>query len=362
VVAFLAAAFVVLALVERAWVRAGADGFVVLTTTARVPVLGWFARVVTAEPRVEETRVAGIPATVARPPGEGPWPALVFVNGVTARGRRHPEVQRLARGFARAGYFVVVPELPGLRSGTLTFRTYEAAVDVALATEYRMRGPVTLAGVSVGASLAILAAEDLRLATRVRAVLGVAPYASVAHVARLATTSTYEVGTRIVPYRPDPFVGLVIGRSLSAALPPGADRARLIDVFRARHKGDREPLRDLPPMRSRAGAALRRLLANRDPRRFDELWARLPVSVRRVPFLSPLVHVRRLRAPVYLATAPHDKYFPPAESRELTVRSPEVTLTVTRTLAHAVPHLSGGDVADLFRFVGFFVRGLHAAR
>jgi pimeloyl-ACP methyl ester carboxylesterase len=286
----------------------------------------------------------------------------VFLNGVTARGRRHPEVQRLARGFARAGYFVVVPDLPGLRSGTLTFRTYEGAVDVTLATEYRTRGDVTLAGVSVGASLALVAAEDPRVAARVRVVLGVAPYASVAQVARLATTSTYRAGRRIVPYRPDSFVGLVIGRSLAAALPPGADRTRLLGVLRSRHKRDRRPLRDLPPMRSRGGGALRRLLSNRDPRRFDALWARLPVSVRRAPFLSPLAHVRRLRAPVYLATAPHDKYFPPAESRALAARSVKVHVTVTRTLAHAVPHFSGGDVADLFRFVAFLVRGLHAAR
>ena len=78
--------------------------------------------------------------------------------------------------------------------------------------------------------------------------------------------------------------------------------------------------------------------------------------------LSPLSHARRLDMPVYLASAPHDKYFPPAESRALIRDAPDVHVTVTRTLAHAVPHLSGGDVADLFRFASFTVRALHAAR
>ena len=360
-VALVAAGFVVLALVERPWVRAAADGFVVLTTTARVPVLGWFSRVVTADPRVEETRVGGESATVARPPGDGPWPVVVFVNGVTRRGRKHPEVQRLVRGFARVGYLAVVPDLPGLRGGELSPRTVEALVRVVRATARRRA--VTLTGVSVGTSLALVAAEDRSLRGRVRAVVGIAPYTSLAEVARLATTSSYREGGRLRTYRPDPFVALVLARSLALALPRGRDRSRLLALLRARHKGVRHPLRALPRVRTPAAVALERLLANRDPRRFDALWARLPEAVRAgAARLSPLSRARRLDMPVYLASAPHDKYFAPAESRALMRDAPHVHVTVTRTLAHAVPHLSGGDVADLFRFASFMVRGLHAAR
>jgi len=64
---------------------------------------------------------------------------------------------------------------------------------------------------------------------------------------------------------------------------------------------------------------------------------------------------------IVIASAPHDKYFPPAESRALAARAPHVRLTITTTLQHAVPHVSGDELVGLLRFDGFLVRVLHAA-
>jgi hypothetical protein len=44
-----------------------------------------------------------VPTTLARPGRARPCSMLVFVNGVTAQGRRHPDVQRLLRALARGG-------------------------------------------------------------------------------------------------------------------------------------------------------------------------------------------------------------------------------------------------------------------
>src|SRR4029453_5524886 len=108
------------AIIERDWTSAQLRAIAILSITEDVPVLAWTARVVTAEPRVEETTVSGAPSTVVRPDGGGPWPAIVFVNGATRRGRHHPKVQRLARGLARTGFLVVVPDLPALRLRAIT--------------------------------------------------------------------------------------------------------------------------------------------------------------------------------------------------------------------------------------------------
>jgi hypothetical protein len=105
------------------------------------------------------------------------------------------------------------------------------------------------------------------------------------------------------------------------------------------------------------------LLENRDPGRFEGLYLRLPAEVRKaVAALSPIRHARRLNVPVELASAPYDKYFPPAESRRLATIAPNVRVTVTSTLDHAVPKPSVADVADLLRFDGFVVRYLRHAR
>src|SRR5207302_11239524 len=89
-------------------------------------------------------------------------------------------------------------------------------------------GRVGLVGVSVGSSLALCAAEDGRLSGRVSAVAGIAPYADLEDVARLATTGYARTGGRLAPYDADDFVQLAVARSLAASLRARRDRERLV--------------------------------------------------------------------------------------------------------------------------------------
>ena len=348
---------------KRSWPAVQLQAVAVLATTEATPVFAWAVRAVTAEPRVEETRVADAPATLVRPGrGEGPWPAVVFVNGATRAGRRHPKVQRLARGLGRAGFLVVVPDLPGLPIGKITPATVATTIAVAKATSARPNvrgGRIGFYGVSVGASLALLAAEHPALTGRVTVVGGEAPWVDMKRVIRLATTGYYN-GT---PYETDPYASLAIGRSLAGGLPRSSEGNRLLATLEAVDDDDPRPLAFLGgPYRGGAGRLVA-LLENRDPARFEALFLRLPARVRKaVARLSPIRHAGRLNMPVELASAPHDKYFPPAEARRLTALAPNVRVTVTSTLDHAVPKLSVADVADLVRFDGFVVRYLRHAR
>ena len=352
------------ALAPRSWPAAQLHAVAVLSTTERTPVLAWAVRTVTDRPRIEEARVGGAPSLVVRPGGgHGPWPAVVFVNGATRLGRHHPKVERLARGLARTGFLVVVPDLPGLRLGEITPTTLGATVRVAEATADRpdARGRrVGLYGVSVGASLALLAAERPALASRVTVVGGEAPWTDMKRIIQLATTGVYDGK----PYATDPYAALAIARSLAAALSAGPGRSTLVRQLEAVPDDDPEPLASLQPDAFRDGPrAVVELLRNRDPARFAGLYAQLPTRVRKsVAALSPLQRAGALRAPVELASAPHDKYFPAAESHALARAAPHVQVAITATLDHAVPRPSLRDLRDLFRFDGFVVRFLHAAR
>src|SRR6266542_3047140 len=116
--------------------------------------------------------------------------------------------------------------------------------------------------------------------------------------------------------------------------------------------------------RSPAGDAVVGLLANRDPRRFEVLYARLPSTSRAaIVRLSPLAGARRLEAPVLLASAPHDDYFPLQESRALAgaAEGTEVSVTTTTALSHVLPDPSLGSIHDLLRFDGFTIRVLERA-
>jgi hypothetical protein len=178
-------------------------------------------------------------------------------------------------------------------------------------------------GGSTGAGLAILAAGDPRIADRVSAVAAVAPFASLRNILQLGTTGYY--GDE--PYEAAPLVRTAAERSLAASAP------------------------DDP--------AVPALVANRDPARFDELYAALAPGTRAlVQELSPLSRIGQVVAPVELASSPLDPFFPVEESHELAEAGRDVRLTVTPALLHVKPCLRPG----LVRIVSLLNRTLaHAS-
>jgi pimeloyl-ACP methyl ester carboxylesterase len=293
----------------------------------------------------------------------------VFVNGATPLGRREPEVQDLARGLARAGYLVLVPDLSGLKEGELSDATVAATVDAARAIAARSdvrSGRVAFVGVSTGGTLALLAAESPRLVGQISVVSAIAPYTDLKEVIRLATTGYRRQGNLLIRYPTDPYVGLVVARSLAAALPPSPVQRELVARLEAIDDNDPDPLAGLratPPSGLPADVApVVALVANTDPRRFDELYARVPAELKAaVARLSPLTRARRLRMPVELASPPEDKYFPVSQSQALVAAAPNARLTVTQAFAHVIPKPSLAHPRELARFDGWVVRSLRDA-
>jgi pimeloyl-ACP methyl ester carboxylesterase len=353
------------------WVDAQARAIVVISSVLDTPVLTPAVEAVGEEPRLSSARVAGNPSLVVRPAGEGPWPAIFLVNGTVPEGRKLPAVRNLAEGFARAGYLVVVPDLPGLTEDRITPQTEDATTQVAREVSARpdaAGGKVALVGVSTGATLALLAAEDPALGGKISLVAGVAPYANIKTVLNVATTGHYRrPDGELVRYEATPFLSYVVARSLVATLPPGEDRRTLSAGLEAAGRESPHPLSGL---RSRqtddlgpAARSVVRLLANRDPKRFEALYAALPDETRQdLEELSPLAGRRRISSPVELATGPHDKYFPPSQSYALVRIAPERRVTVTGALDHAELNVSPEDIQALATFDGFVVRSLRMAR
>ncbi|HEY6960859.1 MAG TPA: alpha/beta fold hydrolase [Gaiellaceae bacterium] len=328
----------------------------ILLTTLALPGAGALYRF-GSRPVASDTAVAGIPTTVVRPDGAPPWPTLVFVNGATPDGRSHPTVQRLGRALARAGVAVYIPDLDGVASGELSPTTLEQAVAVAetvAASPDTAAGRVGLAGVSIGATLALLAAADMRLRRCTSVVACVAPFGDLADVMRFATTH---------PGSPA-YLRNGLARSLAAMLPATPETVDLQVKLRAIDPdSDRVALpKDAFLAAGRDAEKLYDLLANTDAARFDELHRALPVAVRRaVVSLSPVHVATRICAPVEIATAPRDPYFPLSQARALTAAAPHARLTVTSLLAHATPRLTPRYIAELRRLDAFFVRSLAAA-
>jgi dienelactone hydrolase len=353
------------------WVDAQARAVVVISSVLDAPVLTPAVEAAGGDPRFSQARVAGNPSLVVRPAGEGPWPAIFLVNGTVRKGRKLPEVRNLAEGFARAGYIVVVPDLPGLTEDEITPETARETVDVAREVSERPDvedGEVALVGVSTGATLALLAAEDPALRGKVSLVAGVAPYSNIKTVLNVATTGHYRrPGGGLVRYEATPFLSYVVARSLVAALPPGEDKLTLSAELERAGRESPDPLSGLSSRRTDDlgpdARSVVRLLANRNPERFAALYADLPKDVSHdLEVLSPLAGTGRIRVPVELATGPRDKYFPPSQSYGLERIAPERRVTVTEALDHAELEVSPGDVPAFATFDAFVVRSLRTAR
>ena len=353
------------------WVDAQVRAVVVISSVLDAPVLAPAVEAVSGEPHSEDVSVSGNPSLIMKPEGTGPWPAIFLVNGTVPEGRKLPAVRRLAEGFARAGYLVVVPDLPGLMEDRITPKTVQETTQVAHNISTRADaegGEVALVGVSTGATLALLAAEKPELRGRVSLVAGVAPYADIRTVLSVATTSHYRRDDgELVRYKATPFLSYVVARSLIAALPPGEDRQMLSSEL---EKVGRENPHPLAGLRSRPtddlgeeASSVVALLANRDPKRFDTLYAALPQEVRKgLEKLSPLAATGQVRVPVEVATGPHDKYFPPSESYELKRVAPERRVTVTEALDHSELNFSLADTPAFAALDAFVVHSLREAR
>ena len=367
----LLAAVLGLALSFWSWVDAQARAVVVISSVLDTPVLAPAVGATSGDPHLSDTRVAGYPSLVAKPAGEGPWPVVFVVNGTVPEGRELPAVRHLAEGFARAGYLAVVPDLPGLTEDRITPRTVDAATEAAGKISARPdaeNGRVALVGISTGATLALLAAEDSSLDGKISLVAGVAPFSDIGTVLSVATTAHYRrPDGELVRYRATPFLSYVVARSLVAALPPGEDRRTLSDEISGVGRENPDPLHDLrqrptddlgPQARS-----VVRLLANQNPERFEDLCAALPDGViHDLEDLSPLAGEERIGAPVELATGPHDTYFPPSESYALRRVAPQRRVTVTKALDHAELHASPADIPAFLAFDAFVVRSLRTPR
>jgi pimeloyl-ACP methyl ester carboxylesterase len=331
-----------------------------------LPLAAGAVRRLTSEPEVRSLEVDGVPVELLHPPGLGPWPAWLFVNGAHPERRREPVVARLAEGLARAGHLVILPDLPGLGDGRITTRTVDAAGAVAAAAvrlpEAR-RGRVALIGASTGAGLALLVAARPALADRISCVAAVAPFADIEKLVCLATTGCYVEGDAFARYEVTELHRRVVAGSLVSLLPPGEDRERLLAELDRSANGS-DPVARLASVGG-VGAdaqAVVRLLVNADPDRFRDLYAELPRSVRsRLARLSPLAGSGAVRAPVEVVVPPADLYFPLGEAVAVAAALPCARLTITKSLDHTRPQASFARLADLRRFDGFVVRGLASA-
>ena len=234
---------------------------------------------------------------------------LVLVHGYAPAGKDEPRVRQAAALLARAGFDVAVPTIPGLTRGRL--RPDDAAP--VAATLRAREAPSVVIAVSVGAGPALLAAADLAVRDRVRAVLCLGGYASAGELLRFYLTGDFAFGDARGHVDHDP-------ATVRAFLDANAD---LVD------------------------AATRAALAAGDRARVEAFLAAPPAPLRALlDALSPERVVHALQAPLILIHGRHDRAVPYTESLRLAAARPEDTRVI---IVGLVDHVEGTAVASTWR-------------
>jgi dienelactone hydrolase len=305
-------------------------------------------RWLTREPRVTPvrypTRAGEVVGDLYLPGTVGPHPALLVCLGVVPIGVDHPQVPRLGRALARAGYAALMYWSPTMRDTRLD---PDDAEDIALAYGWLTTQPAIdatrsgLLGTCVGGSFALLAAAHPLISERVAFVVAWAPYGSMWTLARDIASASTEVAGRRAPWRVDQLTRKVFVRSLTAVLP-----AEEADSLRAAcaERGDTVDSVLLAGL-SDTGRALTPLLTAPDAAEAEAALSRLPDDVRaRLDALSPCASVASIGAPlVILAHDYDDEVIPIGESLRLRVAIP-VTSEVRYTAFAMFKHLDPSTV------------------
>ncbi len=276
---------------------------------------------ITARPDDHATRWADGEGDLYAPGGKT-RAAMVLVPGAAVLGRDEPRLKALARTFARAGFMVLVPELPEVRRLALS----RADADrVASALRYLHKSlpaePLGVAAVSYAVAPAVIAALQDDLLGKVAFVVGIGGYRDAEAAIRFVTTGTFRpLGeAREFQMKPNNYGRWAFVLANAGRLDDRNDGTLLQAIAQARF---RDPAADVAPLAAKLGPQGRAVLAlveNRDPDAVTRLMGGLPESLRHeIDGLNlALYDLSKLKGDLILVHGRGDPLVPYSESQAL---------------------------------------------
>lgn len=293
-------------------------------------------------------------------------PGVVLALGVHPQPIDHPDITRVATAISRLGVIVGVPDSTPLRNLEVTPGEPAHLADAVLALRGWPGvdpGRVGLAGFSAGASIALIAAADERIATQLRFVSAFGGYADAELLlVDVATRTTVVDGTER-SWEPDPGIRRDVLSMMLATLSSTDSRndlrARLASFLEV-DTAPRGPLdEDLVRLDGDARAMYLLFTASgRDEARMA--IAGLGGDVRaQLAGISPLNFVESLRAPVFLLHGEPDTAISVGHAALLAERIGDRVARFTRfgEFGHGDPARQGlgpdemGDVLELYLYL-----------
>jgi dienelactone hydrolase len=292
---------------------------------------------------------------------DGPWPACLLVHGAVDAGPDDPRLVAMARSLAAHGWAVGSVELAALERFRLDAedprRVAAAARWLADRADTARDGRVALAGISVGGSYAILAAEEPDLRGRVPAILAFGAYSDLEALLLHWMTTRADAPPGMLDPSTEGRRAVLLGNvdRLVPAAEAETARGALRDLLAGRPRAVPEGL-------SEATRRVLRAAGSAEPLSPDEAHALLAQFAGDLARLSP-GRAAAPPTPVWLLHADADPVVPASDAATLAgalgSRGAEVEVHVTDLFGH-VDARDGGSPSflrawPLLRFLGAFL-------
>lgn len=284
-------------------------------------------------PIEEKVALTSGSATLYRPDDGQKHPAVILVLGLNPY-FEDPRLVSLVDGLARSGMVVLIADPVGFRS----FRLSDADIDYLVeAFEYLESRPLVesqkigYAGISMGASLALVASAQENIAPRVAFVNSFGGYYDARGLVAAVSTHAVEENGERISWEPHPDITNYLRLLFTESLDNEQDRQVLYTLWYGSEGADLSRL-------SAEGRAIYDLLTNRHPGLVDQLFDRLPQKTQEgLRTLSPRTWIDQIKAPVFIMHDRGDTYIPVTESRKLTGELENAYYTEFSLFQHVVP-------------------------
>jgi len=264
-----------------------------------------------------------------------PRSAVLLVHGLSPAGRRHPELVRLARLFARHGRLVLVPHFDGLADFHLSGHEIDE-VKAALAELRRRSQTVAVAGFSFGAGPALAAAADEDGLAWIGSFGG---YADLRNVILFLTTGVHTFRGRRYSSHPEEYNRWKLASLLTPLVDDPRDRERLRAIAAHRLADPSDDTGALAAEFGPSGRTVMRLIQSRSEAQTTALVERLsPATREQLDRLSAVAAASRLRARLLIAHGTDDDSIPFTESLRLAdAAGPRARVVVLDSFHHTGP-------------------------
>ncbi len=280
-------------------------------------VQSWF----TDNPVVTEvyfpTADGEVVADLYSPSGYGKHTAVLFSQGVMTAGRFDSRVVALADALARSGMVVMIPWMDSQKNREIVPQDIDKLVygfQYLKTLDSVDQDKVGMGGICVGASLATVAAQDIRIRDDVKFVNFLSGYYDLADLARAIGSRTRFGEDYSAPWEPDALTYSLFQYHLISSVDDLKDKRLLVRIFQDKENGIDGEIGSL----TEEGTAIYRLLKgvplNEVDLLLDKLSPQLKEFFRKV---SPSTNIHGLSARMFIMHDRGDTLVPSEESRRL---------------------------------------------